>query len=332
MTTRSPNPNPKVAVIGCGYWGKNLVRNFHQLGALACVHDIDPSALAAMMAAYSVPARSFDAVLADDGIDGVVIATPAARHTEMAETALRAGKGVFVEKPLALKVAEAERLCRMAADAGRTLMVGHLMRYHPAFEKLAEICDNGTLGRVRYAYSHRLNFGKIRTEENILWSFAPHDISMILDLMGDNISNVSATGHSYLNHDVADVTTTHLSFTDGRAADIFVSWLHPFKEQRLVVVGEEGMAVLDDTLGWEQKIGIYPHRVNWNGGTPVAAKAERVTVPVDEMEPLNRECSHFLHCLGSGETPRTDGEEGLRVLRVLEAAQRALTGGTPVDL
>ena len=316
-----------MAVVGCGYWGKNLVRNFHQLDALACVHDADSSAVAAMTAAYSVPARSLDEVLGDPGIAGVVIATPAELHAEMAETAIAAGKGVFVEKPLALEVRAAERLCRLAGQAGRTLMVGHLMQYHPAFEKLKEICGSKAVGRGRYVYSHRLNLGKIRTQENILWSFAPHDISMILGLLGESPETVSATGHRYLNHDVPDVTTTHMTFAGGRAAHVFVSWLHPFKEQRLVVVGEEGMVVFDDTLAAAEKISLYPHRVTMSGGIPTAAKADRQAIPIADAEPLTMECRHFLHCLKTGETPRTDGEEALRVLRVLDAAQRSIESG-----
>ena len=324
ITRRKRIPDPKVAVVGCGQWGKNLVRNFHQLDALACVHDLNDEAAAAMCAAYSVPSQKFEALLADDGVEGIVIAAPAEHHAALAKAALRAGKDVFVEKPLALKVSEAEALCRLAADERRVLMVGHLIRYHPAFEKLRELCRSGSLGNVQYIYSHRLNLGKIRTEENILWSFAPHDISMILGLLDEIPKTVSAIGHAYLNHDVPDVTTTHLTFSDGRAAHVFVSWLHPFKEHRLVVVGDEGMAVFNDTLDAEEKISLFPHRVHWNDGIPVLTKAERRLIPVDEAEPLNLECRHFLHCMETGETPRTDGEEAVRVLRVLDAAQRSI--------
>jgi UDP-2-acetamido-3-amino-2,3-dideoxy-glucuronate N-acetyltransferase len=265
--------------------------------------------------------------LAHDGIRGIVIATPAERHAALAEAALRAGKDVFVEKPLALKVSEAEALCRLAADERRVLMVGHLIRYHPAFEKLTELCRSGTLGKIQYIYSHRLNLGKIRTEENILWSFAPHDISMILGLLDEIPKTVSATGHAFLHHDVPDVTMTNLTFSGGRAAHVFVSWLHPFKEQRLVVVGDEGMVVFNDTLGAEEKVSLFPHRVHWTNGVPVPSKAERRFVPIDDAEPLNLECRHFLHCMETGETPQTDGEEGVRVLRVLDAAQRSIEAG-----
>jgi UDP-2-acetamido-3-amino-2,3-dideoxy-glucuronate N-acetyltransferase len=317
---------------GCGNWGKNLARNFHQLGALACLHDTDPAVANEMATLYGVPSCTYEDALADNGIQGIVIATPAETHAEMAETALRAGKNVFVEKPLALRVPEAENLCCLADESGLVLMVGHLLQYHPAFEKLKEICRSGTLGAVQYVYSNRLNFGKIRTKENILWSFAPHDISMILELMGEGPERVSATGHNYLNHDVADVTTTHLTFYGGRAAHIFVSWLHPFKEQRLVVVGDKGMVFFDDTRDWGQKIAVFPHQINWDNGVPVPSKAENEDVPLEEAEPLNLECRHFLNCVETGETPLTDGQEGLRVLRVLDAAQRSIEAGETLNL
>lgn len=319
--------NTCVAVCGCGNWGKNLVRNFHQLGALAGVHDLSPDVGGEIAASYGVPSLGFDEVLKDNGIQGVVIASPAVHHEEMARAALLAKKNVFVEKPLALNVFGAEEICELAEDSGLVLMVGHLLQYHPGFEKLKEICQSGRLGRIQYVYCHRLNLGKFRTEENILWSFAPHDISMILGLLGDDVDSVSATGHSYLNHDVPDVTTTHIQFTDNRAAHVFVSWLHPFKEQRLVVVGDDGMAVFDDLLGWDEKVSVYPHRVDWNNGDPVSSKADRETVPLAEAEPLSLECHHFLDCVINAETPRTDGREGLRVLRILDAAQRSIETG-----
>lgn len=319
----------KIAVIGCGHWGKNLVRNFHQLNALGCVCDVNAGTADKMASAHGVPARPYDDILADKEIKGIAIATPAETHAKTADAALRAGKNVFVEKPLSLKVSDAEKLCQIADDTGLVLMVGHLLQYHPGFEKLKEICTSGELGRVQYVYSHRLNLGKFRTEENILWSFAPHDISMILGLLGEEVKTVSATGQSYLNHNVPDVTTTHIKFADNRAAHVFVSWLHPFKEQRLVVVGDEGMAVFDDLLGWDEKISLFPHRVDWNGGDPVPSKADREPVPLTEAEPLSIECRHFLECLANGENPRTDGREGLRVLRVLDAAQRSIETGKP---
>lgn len=324
--------NPRVVVCGCGSWGKNLVRNFHQLGALAGVHDLKPDVSGEIAAAHNIPSLGFDEVLKDGAIHGIVIASPAVHHAGMARAALQAGKNVFVEKPLALNVSEAEELCRLAGDSGLVLMVGHLLQYHPAFEKLREIHASGVLGNIRYLYSHRLNLGKFRTEENILWSFAPHDISMILGLLGKSPESVSATGQCYLNPDIADVTTTHLKFSGGQAAHIFVSWLHPFKEQRLVVVGEKGMVVFDDTQDWPEKISIIPDPVTWDNGVPTAAKVERQAMPLEEAEPLNLECRHFLDCMESGLSPRTGGEEGVRVLRVLDAAQRSMETGKNIVL
>jgi predicted dehydrogenase/acetyltransferase-like isoleucine patch superfamily enzyme len=315
---------PRVAVLGCGYWGQNLVRVFDQLGALHAVHDPDPVAAAAMTEAHGVPSRAIEEILADDAIDAVAIAAPAVQHHELALACLGAGKHVFVEKPLALDVADAERVCDAAAVAGRQLMVGHLLRYHPAFLRLHELVRDGALGRIDYLYSNRLNLGRFRREENILWSFAPHDLSMILALVGAEPIDVSAVGSWPLHREVADVTTTHLSFPGGEQAHVFVSWLHPYKEQKLVVVGDRGMAVFDDREPWETKLSIYAHRVDWHDGLPQPVRAEAEPVPVKPGEPLEAECRHFLECVRNDETPRTDGREGLRVLRVLQAAERSL--------
>ena len=203
-------------------------------------------------------------------------------------------------------------------------MVGHLLQYHPAFIKLKELAASGELGRINYIYSHRLNLGKIRREENILWSFAPHDISMILSLAGSEPEMVQTTGGYYLHQRIADVTTTHLDFPSGLKAHIFVSWLHPFKEQKLVVVGDKKMVVFDDTLDWPEKLQIFPHRIEWHNNMPVPVKAnpERVEYPRDE--PLKQECLHFLDCIANRKKPITDGNEGLRVLRVLNASQLSM--------
>lgn len=316
-----------VAVLGCGYWGKNLVRVFHELGALAAVHEPDRERAAAMAGRFSVPARDLPAVLADPTIDAVAVAAPAAQHALLASEAIAAGKHVFVEKPLALHADEAERLCEAAREADRVLMVGHLLQYHPAFLTLQDLVDEGRLGRVEYVYSNRLNLGRFRREENILWSFAPHDISMILSLVGAEPDWVAAVGSAYLHKTIADVTTTHLSFPGGEQAHIFVSWLHPVKEQKLVVVGEGGMAVFDDGRPWDGKLQLYPHRIGWRKGVPEPVRAEAQPVRVDADEPLRVELDHFLACVANGLTPRTDGWEGLRVLRVLEAAERSMTAG-----
>ncbi len=322
----------KVAVLGCGYWGRNLVRNFAELGALAAICDPDQQAAEALAARHCSRVEELEGVLADKAIAGVAIAAPAVLHANLARRALDAGKHVFVEKPLALKVDEAEALCSLADKCDRRLMVGHLLQYHPAFIKLREMVRDGALGRLQYIYSNRLNLGKVRREEDILWSFAPHDISMILSLVGQEPSEVTATGGYYLHKAIADVTTTHLTFPDGEHAHVFVCWLHPFKEQKLVVVGERAMAVFDDGEGWERKLLIYPHRIEWRqlgvgGAIPVPQRAEANPVAIEAGEPLKLECRHFLDCIESGKRPLTDGREGVRVLRVLSRASAALGGG-----
>jgi len=235
---------------------------------------------------------------------------------------LSAGKDVFVEKPLATDVEEGAELLRLADANKRILMVGHILRYHPGVLKLQELVAAGALGQIRYVYSNRLNIGKIRKEENILWSFAPHDISVILSLLNEFPSRVSSQGGAYLNRNVFDVTLSQFDFPSGVQAHIFVSWLHPFKEQRLVVIGSEKMAVFDDT--GDDKLVLYPHRVEWRNRIPTAVKALGEAVPCDQLEPLKEECRHFLDCITARRRPVTDGEEGLRVLRVLDACQRSL--------
>jgi UDP-2-acetamido-3-amino-2,3-dideoxy-glucuronate N-acetyltransferase len=322
----------QVAVLGCGHWGRNLVRNFHSLNALAAVHDPDEQTAGRMSAQYSVPARSLVEILTDPAVHGVAISAPAKLHYELVRTTLEAGKHVFVEKPLALEVAHAEALCRLAAERGRTLMVGHLLHYHPAFVRLQALVRGGRLGKLQYVYSNRLNLGRVRRDENILWSFAPHDISMILALVGDDPEMVLATGANYLHPRIVDVTTTHLVFPGGEHAHIFVSWLHPVKEQKLVVVGDRSMAVFDDGHDWPEKLVLYAHRIDWRDGLPEPAKADADPVALDPEEPLRLECQHFLECVGDGVKPQTDGRLGLRVLRVIDAAERSMAAGGSVPL
>lgn len=203
-------------------------------------------------------------------------------------------------------------------------MVGHLLQYHPAFVRLKELIQEGELGRINYIYSHRLNLGKIRREENALWSFAPHDISMILSLANDEPESVIATGGNYLHQQIADVTTTHLEFRSGLRAHIFVSWLHPFKEQKIVVVGDRKMAVFNDMADWPDKLLLYPHDIKWRNNLPVPVKAKSERLDIQKEEPLRKECEHFIHCIVKGVRPQTDGREGLRVLKVLNAGQQSL--------
>ncbi len=322
----------KVVIVGCGYWGKNLVRNFAELGVLEAVCDAHVPLAERMSQHYGVPVWTFEQTLAHQTIDGVVIAAPAAQHYDLTKRALLAGKNVFVEKPLSLNVSEAEHLCAIAKEQGCLLMVGHLLQYHPAFIELKNLIRKGSLGRLQYIYSNRLNLGKFRREENILWSFAPHDLSMILALVNDLPESVYATGVSHLHPGIEDVTTTHLTFKNGMRAHIFVSWLHPFKEQKLVVVGDRGMAVFDDGLPWGEKLQLYPHQVDWIDGMPTPTKADVIHVPLDVSEPLKLECQHFIDAMLSKTQPCTNGDEGLRVLRVLDAAQESLAKKASVML
>jgi UDP-2-acetamido-3-amino-2,3-dideoxy-glucuronate N-acetyltransferase len=316
-----------VAVVGVGYWGKNLVRNFHDLGSLTALCDPRESVEAKHKGQYPGIKfhREFTVVLSDPSITAVALATPAVTHYELAKAALEAGKDVLVEKPLAIDVKHGEDLVRLADSRGRILMVGHILRYHPAILKLQQLIRDGVLGKINYLYSNRLNIGKIRTEENILWSFAPHDISVMLALLNEMPTRVSCHGGAYLNREVSDVTLSHFEFPDGVQAHIFVSWLHPVKEQKLVVVGSDKMAVFDDTA--EDKLVLYPHKVEWRNRIPTAVKAEGEVVVLEDREPLRTECQHFLDCVESRTPPVSNGAEGLRVLRVLDACQRALQDG-----
>jgi UDP-2-acetamido-3-amino-2,3-dideoxy-glucuronate N-acetyltransferase len=314
----------RIAVVGFVYWGKNLIRNFYEFGSLSVVCDADEGRQVDVENQYpSVQfTTSFDDVLADGEIDAVVLATPAVTHAALAEQVLSAGKDCFVEKPLSLSVADGERLTALAETHGRILMVGHILHYHPAIIALKELITSGKLGRIDYIYSNRLNIGKFRTEENILWSFAPHDISVILGILDEEPESVDCQGASYVSSNIADVTMTQMSFHSGAKAHIHVSWLHPFKEQRLVIVGSEQMAVFDDTA--KDKLVLYPHKVNWQDRIPTAVKADAIAVELPESEPLKQECKAFLDSIETRIAPLTDGKEGLRVLKVLAACQEQL--------
>jgi predicted dehydrogenase len=323
-----------VALVGCGYWGKNLARNLYQMGHLDWVCDASPKVLTSIRQTYRGVRTAPDAerALRDPKVKAVALAAPAAQHYALARQALAAGKDVFVEKPLALRVPEAEELVALAARRKRVLMVGHILEYHPAVLKLKELVDAGELGEVHYVYSNRTNLGKIRHEENILWSFAPHDISVILLLVGTLPEWATTSGQHYLRHDVADVTMTCLGFPGKPRAHIFVSWLHPFKEQKLVVIGSRKMAVFDDVVK-EGKLKIFDKGIDWKDGLPVIRQTAESTLFFPETEPLREELAHFVDCVRTRSAPRTDGANGLRVLRVLDACQRSLEGGgAPVQL
>ncbi|MEO1619127.1 MAG: Gfo/Idh/MocA family oxidoreductase, partial [Planctomycetota bacterium] len=329
--------NPKdLCLIGAGYWGKNLARNFNAIGALHTLCDTSSETLARYGEDYESVHKTtdLDRVLADSSISKVAIAAPAHLHFKLASKALQAGKHVYVEKPLCLDSKEGQQLIDMASDAKKVLMVGHLLQYHAYVEKLIAMVKGGELGRLMYITSNRLNLGKIRSEENSLWSFAPHDISVILAIAGQMPKQIACGGESYLTDGVADTTMTQLVFPGGLRGHIYVSWLNPFKEQKLTVVGSEGMVVFDDTKPWNEKLMVFRDYLTWADGTvPQANKRDGEPIVVEQTEPLRSECQHFLDCCAEGKQPRTDGAEGLRVLEVLQSAQKSLeSGGNFIDL
>ncbi len=295
--------------------------------------DIDKEILNVLKEKYKgiKMANSFSEALNDRNIKAVAIATPAYKHYEMAKEALLSDKDVFVEKPLSLRVEEGEELVKLAKEKNKILMVGHILQYHPVVNKLKELINFGYLGKLQYIYSNRLNIGKLRTEENILWSFAPHDISLSLSLVGEEPEKVSAFGEAYLQKGVYDVTLTILDFPSQMKAHIFVSWLHPFKEQRLIVVGNKRMVVFDDTNP-KEKLVVYPHKVEWKEGKiPIAQKAEKEVIQIEDGEPLKLECQHFLECIEKRKEPKTNGEEGLKVLKILNMAEESLKNKVSVS-
>jgi predicted dehydrogenase len=325
------NREARIAVIGCGYWGKNLVRNFQDLGVLQMVCDGSESGRAtAAKIAPDCTIVSDPKTVFESSVPAVAIATPAETHFSLVREALDWGKDVFVEKPLALTYNEGLKVVDLADRRKRILFVGHVLEYHPGILKLRELVSSGVLGKVRYIYSNRLSLGKIRREENILWSFAPHDIAVILRLVGESPFEVVACGGTYVSPNIPDTTVTNLLFDNGVRAHVFVSWLHPFKEQRLVVVGSKKMASFDDV---QKKLVVYDEHVEWNAGSPTPVSHAGTEMPFSADEPLRSECQAFLTSVASRRTPLTDGRSAVGVLRVLQAAQRSLmTNGQAVEL
>lgn len=331
---RGQRTSAKICVVGCGYWGKNLIRNFGDLGVLRGICDSNPEALAAFAAKYPgihTYSRYADA-LADPEINAVVLATPAEHHHAMAIAAAEAEKDIFVEKPLALDADDGLEMVEAAHEHGVVLMVGHLLQYHPAILAVKRMIADGTLGRLDYIYSNRLSMGKIRQEENALWSFAPHDISVILSLVNEMPVQVTATGGAYLQPNIADVTISNLLFDRGTRSHIFVSWLHPYKEQRLVIVGSKQMVVFEDSRR-DNKLMLFDKCIEWKNGNMEASKPQGTPVSFPNVEPLRSECEHFIDCVLHRKQPITPGEEGVRVLSVLQSCQRSLQmNGEPVQV
>lgn len=315
----------RICVIGCGHWGKNLVRNFHQIRRLHGFFDALPERLENFAAQYpgAHAYRSYQEVLQDSQVDAVALATPAEEHAPMAIAALEAGKDVFVEKPMALTPEAGEEILEASREAKRIVMVGHLLLYHPAIVTIQQLLASGELGRLEYIYSNRLSMGKIRSQENALWSFAPHDISVILRLATGLPVQVSATGGAYLQPNIADVTVSDLLFNHGTRAHIFVSWLHPYKEQRLVVIGSKKMVVFEETRPSE-KLLLYDKQIARSHNGFEAKQSQPIALDYSAEEPLRIECQHFADCVRTRQQPRTPAEDGLHVLQVLQACQRSL--------
>ncbi len=343
MTSReSSSERVNVAVVGCGKWGRNLVRTFNSLpeSCLKAVCDLDPARLELIGRQFPDPRTTTDleSVLSDPTIDAVVIRASAGAHKELALAALAAGKHTYVEKPLALSAADAEEIVQSADARGLTLMVGHLLLYHSAVLYLKELIDSGDLGDLYYLYSQRVNLGVVRQDENALWSFGPHDISVMNFLMGAAPETVAARGHAYLQPGIEDVVFVNLHYPGGRMGQIQLSWLDPHKIRRLTLVGSAKMAVFDDGAAAE-KIRVYDKGANVSTeyatyGEYLGLRHGDIVIPRIQMgEPLAAEGRHFLECVRDGKRPRTDGVEGLAVVSVLEAASRSLEqNGVPISL
>jgi predicted dehydrogenase len=307
----------RIAQVGLGQWGRNLVRNFDDLADLAWLCDLDDERRADLAQRYpsAQMTSSFDEVLADDSVEAVVVATPVPTHYDLARRALEAGKHVFVEKPPAMRGSEMEELCELAEERGRVLMPGHLLLYHPGVQKLKEIVDSGELGDVLYVYGNRQNLGTFRTNENALWSLGVHDLSVLLYLIQEEPVEVRAHGNAFLSRGVEDVVFCYLRFPSGKMAHMHLSWLDPHKIRRITVVGNERMAVFDD-MERERKITVYD---NWRTRT-----GDIYSPTVDATEPLRRECEHFLQlCAGEGE-PHKAARDAVPVVRVLDQLQASL--------
>ncbi len=322
----------RVAVAGLGYWGPNLARNFAALPGCEVRWLCDPEEEKRRLAAALVPTArttaALEDVLGDPEVDAVALATPVPTHAELAVRVAQAGKHCFVEKPLATTAADAQAAVDAAARAGRTLMVGHLLEYHPAVEALRALLDDGELGELYYVYGHRLNLGKLRADENALWSLGAHDVSVVLRLVDEEPEECVAHGRSYVRPGVEDVVFCYLRFPSGTVAHLHLSWLDPHKERRLTVVGSRRMATFDD-MRLEGKVTVYDKGFDQDArswGEYIARSGEIRSPQIPNVEPLRVECEHFVTCLRTGATPRSDGRAGLRVVRVLERLQRSLDG------
>jgi len=325
------SPAVRVGVVGLGYWGPNVARNFDAIAGCELAWCCDSSEEARERIRERFPAvrltGDLDELLSDQQLDAIALATPVRTHGELALRALQAGKHCFVEKPLAQSVADAERAVAAARENGRLLMVGHLLEYHPGVQKLKQLRDSGELGdRIYYIYGNRLNLGQLRADENALWSLGAHDVSVVLHLASEEPSQAVARGESYVRPGVEDVVFCFLRFPSGLSAHLHLSWLDPHKERRFTIVGSRRMATFDD-MALEGKVTIYDKGFDEDArgyGEYITRSGDIFSPRIANVEPLRVECEHFVQCIVSGQSPRSDGESGLRVVRVLEQLQRSL--------
>jgi predicted dehydrogenase len=324
----------RIGVVGLGYWGPNLARNFAAIPAAKLVWCCDTSeerreSIKERFVGVRVTGEVGELLGAPD-VDAVALATPVPTHAELSARVLESGKHCFVEKPLAQSVADAERVLAAARTSGRVLMVGHLLEYHPGVRKLKELSDSGELGeRIFYIYGNRLNLGKLRADENALWSLGAHDVSVVLHLAGEEPRDAVAHGQSYVRPGIEDVVFCFLRFPSGLSAHLHLSWLDPHKERRFTVVGSQRMATFDD-MALEGKVMIYDKGFDEDArgyGEYITRSGDIFSPQIPNTEPLRIECEHFVECILKGTRPQSDGESGLRVVRVLERLQRSLEDG-----
>ena len=311
-----------IALIGCGMWGRNIARNLSRLGALSAVCDNSPERAESFATQFDSYARSFDAILSDETINGVMLATTANSHKALAIQALEAGKHVYIEKPMALTLDDAKAIHHTALATGKQVMVGHLIRYHPAFITLQEQMTSGAIGKVKHIQANRLAMGRIRNTESVLFDLCPHDLSLILALAGDLPKTVICHGVSHVTSGVVDILSTGLGFADGLSANMQTSWISPYKEHRLTVTGETGSLVFDDTKPWNEKLTLYQDSITQSGALFVIERASPLALPVPESEPLKDEISAFIDLCDNAIIPPTNSDEALRVQEVLEEMQK----------
>ena len=310
-----------VSLIGCGHWGKNLFRNFYDLGELDFFSDVRDETAKAFSEKFGVKCLSQKEILNSDSA-AIAIATPANTHYKLAKKSLLSGKHIFVEKPLAMSVREVDDLINISSKKNLHIMVGHLLHYHPAFIKLKDLLKDSKIGKIQNIYSSRLSFGKIRNNENVLWSFAPHDVSMILSVVNSEIDDIKCIGSSFLQKDIEDVCTVFLNFKNSIQAKINLSWISPYKEQKLVIIGEKGIIEFNDILPWKEKLSVieFPDA----NLLEKLLEAKKSFIKLSEEEPLKKECKYFIDLISGKESPKTDASESRRVIEVLSTANNHL--------